>query len=478
MKATLFLPILLLLAGGVFGQSPTPAHSSADLNTVLARMDETSKGFRSGQADFEMRAYAAAKDTAAKNIAAKDISTEAISAKDIGAPDVTAKDVSAQDIALKDNKAKQPAVKDTLAKEAAFRDIDAKPTEVSSGKIFCVRKGGSDEIEIQVSKPEPMQVLIKGADVMVKPPEVKPVAERSQVDPATLKSLKNMAYPFALRSQDLRRDYEVKLIGWETVDAVNTAQLELVPRNHSAQHELFTKAILWIDPQRDVVLRQKLFDVSGDYQLAHYTNIKLVSEPTDLKDVLAEMDEGAKRFKAGKADFTSESYLEVTKDKDESSGQIFSRKKNGSQEVALQISKPHPKQVLIKDGKATVYDPRIKETTERSIGDKADAESVANIASPFGVNGQDLLRDYEVKLLGWEPVDGVKTAKLELVPRKEGGKKLFSRIILWIDLQRDVALQQQRFQPDSGDYQLAHYRHIQLSDRISDDFFKIRKGGD
>jgi outer membrane lipoprotein-sorting protein len=201
--------------------------------------------------------------------------------------------------------------------------------------------------------------------------------------------------------------------------------------------------------------------------------------PADLTTVLARMDEGAKLFKAAQADMKLETYTAVVKDTDEQTGKIFSRRtKNGSQEVAIQILQPHPKQVLIKGAKATIYDPRIKQTTERSIGDKANAESVTNMASAFGIKGQDLLRDYEVKLMGWETVDGVKTAKLELVPRNEKVRQnLFGRVILWIDLQRDVALQQQRFDASSGDYQLAHYTNIKLTDKISDDLFAIKKNG-
>jgi outer membrane lipoprotein-sorting protein len=197
---------------------------------------------------------------------------------------------------------------------------------------------------------------------------------------------------------------------------------------------------------------------------------------TDLNTVIARMDEAGKTFKSAQADFRWEHYTAVIKDTDVQTGQIFARRKGGSQEVAIRILKPHPKQVLIKDGKATMYDPKINQSTERKIGDKADAESVMNLAFAFGIKGHELLRDYEVKFVSWETIDTVQTAKLELVPLKENVKKLFSKVILWIDLRRDIALQQQRFDPDSGDYQLAHYTNIKL-DKISDDVFSIKKGG-
>ena len=53
-----------------------------------------------------------------------------------------------------------------------------------------------------------------------------------------------------------------------------TAKLELVPLK-SKFRAMFSRVLLWIDPKQDVSIRQQLFEPSGDYRLAHYTNIKL-----------------------------------------------------------------------------------------------------------------------------------------------------------------------------------------------------------
>ncbi len=197
----------------------------------------------------------------------------------------------------------------------------------------------------------------------------------------------------------------------------------------------------------------------------------------DLKAALARMDEAARHFKSAQAEFRWEQYTKVVNDTDVQTGRIYSRRKDSSPEVAIEVLMPHPKQVVIKHNKAVMYDPRIKQRTERDIGNNADAQSVMNLAFAFGVRGQDLLRDYDVTWAGWEHVDGIKTAKLELVARKESVRRFFSKAILWIDLDRDVAIQQQRFE-SSGDYQLAHYTNIRLDEKIPDDVFTIKKSGD
>jgi len=66
----------------------------------------------------------------------------------------------------------------------------------------------------------------------------------------------------------------VKLDGWETVDGVQTAKLDLTPKNPKLL-QTYNKIILWIDPERDVLLKQQFFERSGDYRLAHYSKMKL-----------------------------------------------------------------------------------------------------------------------------------------------------------------------------------------------------------
>jgi outer membrane lipoprotein-sorting protein len=78
-----------------------------------------------------------------------------------------------------------------------------------------------------------------------------------------------------------------------------------------------------------------------------------------------------------------------------------------------------------------------------------------------------------VKLLGWETVDGVKTAKLDLTPRKEKVLQTYNKIILWIDPERDVLLKQQFFER-SGDYRLAHYTNMKINEKIGDEAFQLK----
>jgi outer membrane lipoprotein-sorting protein len=153
-------------------------------------------------------------------------------------------------------------------------------------------------------------------------------------------------------------------------------------------------------------------------------------------------------------------------------GQIYFKRTKSGIDAAVKVVSPEPKQVLFKDGKLSLYQPKIEQVTEyKASSNRADVESFMSLG--FGASGDDLTRNFEMKLDGWETVDGVRTARLTLVPKKQKVKSSLDRVLLWLDPQRNVSLKQQFFEP-SGDYRLTHYTNIKLNGKISDDVFRLK----
>ena len=195
----------------------------------------------------------------------------------------------------------------------------------------------------------------------------------------------------------------------------------------------------------------------------------------DLDAVLAKLNQSAMTFKSAQGDFTFETYQKLIDEKDQQAGRIFFRRTKNGVDAAFEIAGPAPKQVVYKDGKVYIYEKKINQVTERDVSkNKADVDAFLSLG--FGASGNDLLRDYEVKMEGWETVDGVKTAKLDLTPKSQKMRQTYNKIILWIDPARAVLLRQQFFE-SSGDYRLAHYTNMKLNGKISDDDFKLKTNG-
>jgi outer membrane lipoprotein-sorting protein len=195
----------------------------------------------------------------------------------------------------------------------------------------------------------------------------------------------------------------------------------------------------------------------------------------DLSTVLAKMNQTASSFKTAQGDFEFETYQKVVDEKDLQQGTIYFRREGKGVDAAFNIGGRSPKQVVYKDGKIRIYEPRINQITERDVG-KNKSEVEAFLSLGFGAKGDDLVREYDVKMAGWETVNSVKTAKLELVPKDEKLRQTYTKIVLWIDPEQDVLLRQQFFEP-SGDYRKARYTNMKRNGQLSDKVFELKTTG-
>ena len=151
---------------------------------------------------------------------------------------------------------------------------------------------------------------------------------------------------------------------------------------------------------------------------------------------------------------------------------MYYRRVGKDVEMKADIKKPEPKYVLFSNGKIQVYQPKADQVTVHDTG-KNRTEVETYLVLGFGGSGQDLLKAFDITYLGPETINGVATAKLQLVPKSEKVRNTFAKILLWIDLQRGISVQQQFFEPQ-GDYRLAKYSNIRVNEKINDDVFRLK----
>jgi outer membrane lipoprotein-sorting protein len=194
--------------------------------------------------------------------------------------------------------------------------------------------------------------------------------------------------------------------------------------------------------------------------------------PDDLKNVLAQLDKAASTFKSARAKFQWDQYEKVVDEIDVQTGEIFFRRAKDGMDAAVRVTSPDTKQVVFVDGTLKLFQPKIKQLTIYDARTKrTEVESLMNIG--FGSRAEDIQKSYEVKMEGWETVDGVKTARLNLVPRNEKLKSSIPNIILWLDPQRDISLKQ-KFMEQGGNYRLTHYTAVEINTKFSNDVFELK----
>ena len=194
----------------------------------------------------------------------------------------------------------------------------------------------------------------------------------------------------------------------------------------------------------------------------------------ELQPILSRLDQTAAEFHTAQADFVWDQYHKVVDEHDLQKGTIYFRRVGNEVQMAADITDPPPpKYVLYTDSKVQVYSTKLDEVDTYNTGkDRAMIESFLVLG--FGGSGKDMLKSFDVKHMGHEKVDGTDTVKLELVPKSAKVRNTFDHIWLWIDPSLGVSLQQQFFEPASGDYRLAKYSNIQLNKKIPDSVFKLK----
>jgi len=147
-------------------------------------------------------------------------------------------------------------------------------TDAQKGNVYFRRSGNEIQMAADINDPtSPKYVLFTDSKVEVFQPKIDQVTRyNAGKDRATIESF--LVLGFGGSGRDLVKSFDVKYLGTEKVGGVDTAKLELVPKSPKVRNT-FDHIWLWIDPARGVSLQQQLFEPSGDYRLAKYSDIQL-----------------------------------------------------------------------------------------------------------------------------------------------------------------------------------------------------------
>ncbi len=199
--------------------------------------------------------------------------------------------------------------------------------------------------------------------------------------------------------------------------------------------------------------------------------------PTDLDKVLARLDASAAKFKSAQAQIIWDNVqTKPLEEEDKQTGTALFERRDGQMKVAVHLKtfngKPVEKDIVYADGVGKLYEALLKQVQVFKVGEKR-SELETFLTLGFGGSGKDLEKNWNVTYAGTEQVSGVATAKLQLTPRDPGLAKTAPRVLLWIDMDKGVAVKQQRFAGDES-YVIFAYSEIRLNPKLPDDAFEIK----
>lgn len=188
-----------------------------------------------------------------------------------------------------------------------------------------------------------------------------------------------------------------------------------------------------------------------------------IAQDAALDKVLAQMDASAPKFQSFQADIAVDNYTAVVQDHEMQKGTIAFRRAGSSMEMGMVLDQGQQgeKDILYKNGQFAMYQPAAKQEIIASAGaNRAEYDSF--LATGFGASGKELAAAWDITFQGMEAVDGVQTAKLDLVSKQASVRNNFSHITIWVDPARDISLKVIMLQP-TGDSRTATYSNIRYN---------------
>jgi len=193
-----------------------------------------------------------------------------------------------------------------------------------------------------------------------------------------------------------------------------------------------------------------------------------------LQQVLAQLDASAKNFRSASAQFEFKNIQTLpVPDTDIMTGSVYYEHRGGSARMAAHVTqrngRPYGAVYTYTGGVFQFYDKQLNQV--RKLQNSANLAGYVSLG--FGATGKELQDKFDVSYLGQETVDGVKTAKLQLIPKDPKTRNLFPKITIWIDPVRDVNLKQV-FDEGQGMSRVCTYSHIEMNRSIPSSVFKFK----
>jgi outer membrane lipoprotein-sorting protein len=194
-------------------------------------------------------------------------------------------------------------------------------------------------------------------------------------------------------------------------------------------------------------------------------------KPGHLDEVLRQMDVASLKFQSADASFRWDLYERVVKETTTQTGTTYYKREGSSTVMGAKIMSPSVKVIDIRGGVIRLFDPGSNHlTTVNASKSKAQLESFFTVG--FGGSGKDLAKAWTISDLGDETIDGVATAKLDLVPKDPAVRNNCTHMTIWVDPVRALALKQSLYMP-SGDYRTAVYTNIKYNQKVDEKPYQI-----
>jgi outer membrane lipoprotein-sorting protein len=140
--------------------------------------------------------------------------------------------------------------------------------------------------------------------------------------------------------------------------------------------------------------------------------------------------------------------------------------------VRLEMLEPDERIVTVKDGRYTLYQPKIKQAIEGSVGEKAGGRTGTSFVNYLLGDLSTAMKDYDIVSLGDEDIGERGTVHLRLTAKPDGNA-YYPQIDLWVDKELWVPVQQEFIEPNRSVTKI-RFDAIRINEEIKDGLFSIK----
>jgi outer membrane lipoprotein-sorting protein len=182
-----------------------------------------------------------------------------------------------------------------------------------------------------------------------------------------------------------------------------------------------------------------------------------------LEATFARMDSVAATFKGLTASLKQVKHTAVINEDETDIGKItVKRSTRKDLRTLIEFLSPAPKKAFVGGNKAQIYYPATNLVQEWDLGKSATIRDELMMLA-FGSNSREISSAYSVSLGGADTLAGQKATRIVLIPKNKDLLNLFPKIELWISDETGLTLQQKLYDGRGGDYVLATYTDIKLT---------------
>lgn len=194
------------------------------------------------------------------------------------------------------------------------------------------------------------------------------------------------------------------------------------------------------------------------------------------RDLLERLDSFARGFTGVRASVRMTTHTPPLDDRFDTvdTGLLTIRRVSPSKTLYMVEFSDPPKTLILRQNTVDIYHPKTNEYEELDLRKYRDlAQRMLTLA--FGTSGKELARDYEIRDLRNDLVDGQNSTHVELAPKAADVKKYVERVELWIAQGSNCPVRQKLYLP-SGEYKITEFSDVHVNPVIPAAVFDLPRG--